>query len=257
MLHIFSNLHHEGISEEIFHQAWKNSRSGSPSEWILTLCQTSQEWNVHSFREALSILQSFSLINYNKNGLISIHPLVHTWTRDRLSPSDQEMIWAKTTSTIALSISWGLETTDYQFRKSLVPHIDACLGCQNDGIFHLRHKGDDCQKMAAKFALAYREAGRRQEALQLSEQVVEVRKRILGNDHPNTLSSMHNLAKRYSEIGRRQEALQLSEQVLEARKRTLGNEHPDTLKSIKQLANLKERKRKPQSSLARFWKKLT
>ena len=35
--------------------------------------------------------------------------------------------------------------------------------------------------------------GRRQEALQLTEQVVEANKRTLGEEHPDTLGSMHTL----------------------------------------------------------------
>jgi len=162
----------------------------------------------------------------------------------------------QTTSMVALSIPRTFETVDYRFRKSLVPHIDACLGGQNDGIFHLRNIGEDCQRMAAIFALVYSEVGRRQEALQLTEQVVEARKRTLGEEHPDTLRSMHNLAISYSEAGRRQEALQLMERVVETRKRTLGEEHTDTeIKSQAQHSNIW--KRKPHPSLARLWKKLT
>lgn len=96
LLQIFSFLHHDGISEEIFYRAWKTLRSDPPSEWTLShqpdilLGQSSQEWDVYPLRAAVSILLSFSLINRNKDHLISIHPLVHTWTRDRLSPSDEE-----------------------------------------------------------------------------------------------------------------------------------------------------------------------
>ena len=57
---------------------------------------------------------------------------------------------------------------------------------------------------------------RRQEALQLSEQVVEARKNILGEEHLDALHSIHNLAIKYSEARRRQEPLQLMEQVVEA-----------------------------------------
>ena len=221
LLQIFSFLHHDGISEEMFHRAWKTSRSDPPSEWILShqsdilLRQTnsSREWDFYPLRAALSILLSFSLIHGNKDHLISIHPLVHTWTRDRLSPSSKETIWRQTTATVAFSISRTFETLDYRFRKSLVPHIDACLGGQAEGIFHLRDIGNDCQRMATKFALAYSEAGRLQEALQLIEQVVEANKKALGDEHSETLDSMYKLAVRYSEVGRRQEALQLSEKV--------------------------------------------
>jgi hypothetical protein len=65
--------------------------------------------------------------------------------------------------------------------------------------------------------------------------VVAAHKRTLGEEHPDTLLSMHNLANRYSDAGRRQEALQLTETVVAARKRTLGEEHPDTLLSMQNL----------------------
>ena len=86
LLQTFSFLHHDGISEEIFQRAWKGLQSDPPSEWNIShqmdmiLRQSSKEWNVYPLRAALSILLSFSLINRNKDHLISIHPLVHTWT---------------------------------------------------------------------------------------------------------------------------------------------------------------------------------
>jgi tetratricopeptide (TPR) repeat protein len=182
------------------------------------------------------MLSSFSLISRDKNSLISIHPLVHAWARDRLICSEQESFWTLTASTIAISITWAFQTFDYRFRKSLVPHIDACLGFYDDGIFHLRESGQDCLYMAELLALTYGENGRRQEALQLLEIVVETNKRTLGEEHPDTLASIHDLANRYIEVGRQQEALQLLETVVEAKKRTLGEEHPNTLRSIHDLA---------------------
>jgi Tetratricopeptide repeat len=92
-------------------------------------------------------------------------------------------------------------------------------------------------------AIHYSEAGRRAEALQLTEEVVELHKSKLGADHPDTLTSMHNLAIRYSEAGRRAEPLQLTEEVVELRKSKLGADHPDTLASERLLANLSQRDR--------------
>ena len=242
LLKIFSFLHYDGISEVIFRRAWENMRSTTSSDWMrshqsdIILRQTSQEWDVYPFRAAVSLLLTFSLISRDNDDMISLHPLVHTWARDRLSPSDEETVWTQTTSTVALSIPWTFQTVDYRFRRSLVPHIDACLSSRNNGIFHLHDIGEDYQRMAANFAIVYSEAGRGQEGLQLTEQEVEANKRTLGEEHPDTLRSIHSLANRYSEAGRGQEGLQLIEQVVEARKRTLGEEHPDTLRSIHNLA---------------------
>jgi hypothetical protein len=76
--------------------------------------------------------------------------------------------------------------------------------------------------------------------LELAEKVVTARKRTLGEEHPDTLRSMHNLAIRYSKVGRRQEALELMEKVVLASKRTLGDEHPDTLLSQGNLTILRQ-----------------
>ena len=66
---------------------------------------------------------------------------------------------------------------------------------------------------------------------------METRKRVLGVDHPSTLTSIANLASTYWNQGRWTEAEQLEVQVMETRKRVLGIDHPDTLISIANLAS--------------------
>ncbi|KAI9760397.1 MAG: hypothetical protein M4579_001693 [Chaenotheca gracillima] len=63
-------------------------------------------------------------------------------------------------------------------------------------------------------------------------QSVEARKDVLGVDHPDTLSSMANLALTYCGQGRWKDAEELGLLVLETRKRVLGAEHPETLSSM-------------------------
>jgi hypothetical protein len=59
--------------------------------------------------------------------------------------------------------------------------------------------------------------------------VLEIRRRTLGSEHPDTLRSMIYLAlSNYDDPGRRLEALELREKMLEAMHRVLGSEHPDT-----------------------------
>jgi Tetratricopeptide repeat len=65
---------------------------------------------------------------------------------------------------------------------------------------------------------------------------MEASKSILGPEHPNTLTSMANLASTYGNQGRLAEAEKLEVQVLETRKSALGPEHPDTLVSMNNLA---------------------
>jgi hypothetical protein len=50
----------------------------------------------------------------------------------------------------------------------------------------------------------------------LLEKMLEVRRRILGEEHPDTLTTMNDLAWSYSSLGRTKEAAELQEKVLEA-----------------------------------------
>jgi hypothetical protein len=65
---------------------------------------------------------------------------------------------------------------------------------------------------------------------------METSARVLGPEHPDTLTSMSNLASTYRNQGRWKEAESLGVQVMERRKRVLGLEHPSTLTSMANLA---------------------
>jgi len=64
----------------------------------------------------------------------------------------------------------------------------------------------------------------------------EIRSRILGSEHQDTLISMDNLAMTLLAEGDLSGAREKQEQVLEIARRVLGNEHPDTLTSMNNLA---------------------
>jgi len=65
---------------------------------------------------------------------------------------------------------------------------------------------------------------------------METSKTKLGVDHPDTLTSMANLASTYRNQGRWDDAEKLEVQVIETSKTKLGVDHPDTLTSINNLA---------------------
>jgi len=69
----------------------------------------------------------------------------------------------------------------------------------------------------------------------LFEETVEKQKAKLGPDHPDTLTSMNNLALAYQDSGQLAKAVTLSEETLETRKAKLGRDHPDTLTSMNNL----------------------
>ena len=64
----------------------------------------------------------------------------------------------------------------------------------------------------------------------------ETRKKKLGADHPDTLTSMANLASTYMNQGRWEAAKVLEVKVIETYKKKLRADHPDTLASMNNLA---------------------
>ena len=66
--------------------------------------------------------------------------------------------------------------------------------------------------------------------------MLEARARLLGKEHPDTLTSMNNLAQTLYAQGDLARAHELQEQVVEAMARLLGKEHPNTLTSMNNLA---------------------
>ena len=70
-------------------------------------------------------------------------------------------------------------------------------------------------------AVSYCSLGRMEEAAQLHKETLEIRKRALGPEHPDTLQSMNGLASSYRSLGRTKQAAQLHEETLEIQKRAL------------------------------------
>jgi hypothetical protein len=66
------------------------------------------------------------------------------------------------------------------------------------------------------------------EAGELFLQVIESRKKVLGQEHLDTLTSMGNLAATYLKQERWKEAEKLFVPVMETRKKIVGQKHPST-----------------------------
>jgi tetratricopeptide (TPR) repeat protein len=82
------------------------------------------------------------------------------------------------------------------------------------------------------------DAGDFKTASSLLSSAVTLAKQDFGEEHPDTLSAMNNLAATLYAQGDLRGARQLNEQILEIHRRVLGLEHPDTLASMNNLAEM-------------------
>ncbi|HKI16800.1 MAG TPA: tetratricopeptide repeat protein, partial [Isosphaeraceae bacterium] len=93
-------------------------------------------------------------------------------------------------------------------------------------------------------AFSLLDVGKFAEAQPLFEQALEIRRRLLGDDHPDTALSYHNLAYNLQGLGKYAEAQPMFEKTTETICRLLGENHPDAAMSHNSLAtNLVEQGR--------------
>jgi tetratricopeptide (TPR) repeat protein len=244
ILQIFSFLYHKGIAEEILSKA----AEAKSDHHELVACkpfidQTIKAlhmdddnfWDPTFFREGIQVLLSFSLVTKHKNGRIySVHQLVHSWTRHRILKSELEAVTCCARGLLSQSITFEFQdVSHYIFRQTLVPHIQA----NNKYAIKMGIRKAYTDDEGTKFGLVYAETGYWKETEQLYNQVMETRKRMLGAEHPDTLTSMGNLASTYQSQGRWKEAEELKVRVMELMQRVLGAEHPDTLTILGNLAS--------------------
>ena len=83
----------------------------------------------------------------------------------------------------------------------------------------------------------YEKLGLYPRAQALQQQSMEIRQRVLGPEHPDTLTSMNDLALDLDDSGHYAEAEKLEREALDISRRVLGPEHPDTLMLMSNLGN--------------------
>ena len=100
-----------------------------------------------------------------------------------------------------------------------ITHASDILGSEHPHVLTARNN----------LAESYRASGSLDKAIELHQQVLEIRSHILGPDHLHVLTSRNNLASAYQAAGQLDQAIALYESTLNAQLHTLGPNHPHTL----------------------------
>ncbi|KAJ7640516.1 P-loop containing nucleoside triphosphate hydrolase protein [Mycena rosella] len=237
LLQLWSFLHHEGISEEIFSRASSykcHSYSSGPSEeelcepikFISQFMDPAGVWDSLHFIEVITELKSYSLVNFDPDKKsFSVHPLVHSWIRTTLT--DPETCHYSMVAIVGMAIC-GVPNQDKLLASfKLLPHVDSLIRGNRNVKPDFRYE----------YGELYWWTGRLKDAEQLELAVVQNRRDILGDDHPDTLHAMASLASTYHKLGRLKEAEHLQIVVLEKQKEILEEDHPDTLHAMGNLAS--------------------
>ena len=248
ILQICAFYHHSNISKDIFRSAAEESKEHvvdskiakglplaiSSLDRTLLALDNNGHWDEFIFGQGIAVLLSFSLIKRDKSGeMLSIHSLVHCWSREQISKSEQQRMYEMGSIILCCAISQNLSSYDFGLRRLIYPHIKANESYGSQMGLTKKYYDDKW----VNFAFVMREIGDWKHEEQLGIQVVDIRKKVLNVEHPDTLISIANLAITYTKIGKLKEAEQLEVQVLDMRKKVLGTENPDSLQSMANLAS--------------------
>ncbi|KAK6344064.1 hypothetical protein TWF696_007710 [Orbilia brochopaga] len=183
--------------------------------------------------KALGVLKAFSFVTMGKDETLDVHRLVQLVTRKWL---DREQMIDKFAGLALLAVSNAypfVEFENWPTCRKYLPHAYSVLQYKGSG---------PADENLARASLLHSvgtylySSGLWKDAERLLLEAVEMKGRLLGEEHIHTLTSMGNLALTFRNQGRWEEAEELGVQVIKALTEKLGADHLDTLTSMGNLA---------------------
>jgi tetratricopeptide (TPR) repeat protein len=186
-----------------------------------------------TFARLTRLLRTRSLARVETDSL-QLHRLVQAILRSRsageVAKPDMAVAAVRLLRAAVPPDPWNNLGTWPEWRR-LLPHVLTAT----DASHVLDHAGDDVAWLLNVAALYLQTRGEPAASLPLFERALELRRRVLGEEHPDTLTSASNLALNLWGLGRYEAARRLNEDTLARSRRVLGEEHPDTLNSASNL----------------------
>ncbi|KAF8530136.1 hypothetical protein BU17DRAFT_78714 [Hysterangium stoloniferum] len=246
LLKMLGFFHHQNIMEIIFKKAaeapeWYIKDSQLRTTWLdlpsqFLKCDEHNQWIHTKFRTIMQLLCDYSLISKvpSITGLSwTIHPIVQIWVRDKVVMEKQVIYLAAARALIVNSINGNEDLVEhsYHFHRMILPHMITYY--QYNADFGLSYCDDEHSAQIEEFV----KNGYWNHASRFCQQVLDLRKLILGSEHYHSRAMILKLAYIWKRQGKYGKAQELEVQVLETHKQLLGLEHPDTLRSMGNLAS--------------------
>ena len=147
----------------------------------------------YDLESAFETLQSYSLIQWKPDQKsYAMHKLVHAWGQDRLETDGQRQL-----SSLALKLitdATAEDQIDPTHQLRLVPHVMASFGMFSSLCESLDELAMDRLAMVDRMEGFLLRIGRWSKAYKVRVFHFRKTEKMLGNEHPSTLTSMNNLA---------------------------------------------------------------
>ncbi|KAF3234348.1 hypothetical protein TWF217_003778 [Orbilia oligospora] len=199
-------------------------------------------------QKRILLLASYSLVKIIKFGVFSVHPVVHSWARERSDRSERfkaikyaVTILGKASNRENVSrenkdweaweerrVASHLEYLHQHLKPLFSTFLQEERESENEMIFEHMHN----------IALVFSKQGKYDEAMQWYERALAGYEKALGKDHPSTLDTVHNIASVFSNQGKYDEAMQWYERALAGKEKALGEDHPSIFSTVNNIAGV-------------------
>ncbi|KUL81728.1 hypothetical protein ZTR_09475 [Talaromyces verruculosus] len=206
-------------------------RQGIPEDLL-----RDDDQDILDFHDELAPLINYSLIRVEQdNRLFDMHRLVQLSVRAWLGTHQQLREWQTKSTRIMARVFPSGDYESWTQCQSLLAHARSVLEAIDD-----IDDGDQLTVATLQSNLGwYLELqGTYEEAETMHRRALDAREKVLGREHPDTLTSVNNLGLVLSRQGKYEEAEAMHRQALDAREKVLGREHPNTLTSVHNLGSV-------------------
>jgi tetratricopeptide (TPR) repeat protein len=187
------------------------------------------------FTTAMGTLQAFSLITAEREGeTFEMHRLVQLSTQRWLEAERKIAQWQREALKLLSKVFPEGIFENWATCNRLVPHAQIVVGYSFDTQTCQLHRATILNNLA----VYDQTQGRYGTAVDKCTEALAAREKVLGTEHPDTLTIVSNLASVLQYQGKYEEAEGMHRRVLEEREKVLGAEHPFTLISISNLASV-------------------
>jgi tetratricopeptide (TPR) repeat protein len=206
-------------------------------KWLkkaLALATTGKEraWDDFHYRKSREVLVRYNLIQRVQGSWpgVSMHGLVR-WRAQRYAQASES--W-HITALISACVTMTRTEKSPRFRRELAAHIPP-VGPKRLTRLGIGDTGKDFVWNIT--STMYRKEGNWKKSGAIERRMLSLRTEMLGEEHPDTLLVLGNVASIYRNQWQWDEAEYLQTKILDICTRTCGPEHPDTLYSMSALAS--------------------
>ncbi len=185
--------------------------------------------------QAIEALRAYSLLTRDpRTRTLSVHRLLQAVLRDSTLVEAAQHWKERTVLAVSAASPDVQDVKQWPACERWLPHALPCATWIEQGPI----SSSEAALLLNEAGYYLKARGRYREAEPLYQRALAIYEQQLGAEHPDTATSMNNLASLYQDQGKYSEAEPLYQRALAIREQQLGTQHPDTATSLNNLAGL-------------------